>query len=93
MSQTATTTKEMPRIVTLDTGAQYRVNSNQATTLEKIPVIDIARIFSDKLEDRQAVAEEVRDAAKNIGFFYVVNHVSRNTRSGRRCWSLTDNRA
>jgi hypothetical protein len=76
MSQTTTATQEMPRIVTLDTGAQYKVNSNQATTLEKIPVIDVARIFSDKVEDRQAVADEVRDAAKNIGFFYMVNHVS-----------------
>lgn len=32
-------------------------------------------MYSGKLEDRQAVARQVREAAHNIGFFYVVNHV------------------
>jgi hypothetical protein len=79
MSQTTvTTTQDAPRIVTLDTGATVVVNSQESTSLEKIPIIDVARIFSDRLEDRQAVAEEVRNAARNIGFFYIVNHVCEN---------------
>ncbi|TWU78450.1 hypothetical protein ED733_008882 [Metarhizium rileyi] len=38
------------------------------------PVIDISRIFSPSLVDRRAVASELRDAAMNIGFFYISNH-------------------
>ncbi|PMD50074.1 2OG-Fe(II) oxygenase superfamily protein [Hyaloscypha bicolor E] len=40
----------------------------------EISVIDVSRIFSDKLSDRQAVADKVRKACKDIGFFYVTNH-------------------
>ncbi|KAK2592640.1 hypothetical protein QQS21_009667 [Conoideocrella luteorostrata] len=38
------------------------------------PVIDITRIFSSCLEDRQAVAREVHNAATSNGFFYISNH-------------------
>lgn len=41
---------------------------------DSIPVIDISGIFSDKLEDRQQVAEKLRDACTRIGFFYIKNH-------------------
>ncbi|KAL4876510.1 2OG-Fe(II) oxygenase superfamily protein [Aspergillus karnatakaensis] len=75
MSQTTTIqAAEAPRTVTLMNGSTYSFNSNISTTLEKIPVIDAARIWSESLEDRKAVAEEVRDASRNIGFFYLVNH-------------------
>jgi isopenicillin N synthase-like dioxygenase len=40
----------------------------------EIPVIDISAIFSASLHDRQAVARQIRDAATNIGFFYISNH-------------------
>ncbi|BDD62781.1 hypothetical protein MAP00_007742 [Monascus purpureus] len=36
--------------------------------------IRISRIYSDSLEDRQAVADEIRTAATTIGFFYIKNH-------------------
>lgn len=78
MSQT-TTAVAMPQAqgkVTMMNGASFTYNSNVSTTLEKIPIIDAARIWSDKLEDRMAVAEEVRAASREIGFFYLVNHVS-----------------
>jgi isopenicillin N synthase-like dioxygenase len=39
-----------------------------------IPVINIAGIFSVTLEDRQAVATEIRDACTRVGFFYVEGH-------------------
>ncbi|XXH04180.1 hypothetical protein Hte_010593 [Hypoxylon texense] len=76
MSQTTTITEGQTgvRTVTLNTGSVYTFNSNESTTLEKIPIIDASRIWSEKLEDRQAVAEEIREASRNIGFFYLINH-------------------
>jgi isopenicillin N synthase-like dioxygenase len=40
----------------------------------EIPVIDVSLIFSSSLEDRKSVAQQVRDAATNTGFFYIKNH-------------------
>ncbi|UKZ52753.1 hypothetical protein TrVGV298_006540 [Trichoderma virens] len=40
----------------------------------EIPVIDISPIFSSSLDERQAVAQQVRAAAQNMGFFYIKNH-------------------
>ncbi|KAF4508975.1 hypothetical protein G6O67_005291 [Ophiocordyceps sinensis] len=40
----------------------------------EIPVIDLSRLFSDTLADREAVASQIHDAASNMGFFYVKNH-------------------
>lgn len=39
-----------------------------------IPVIDVSRIFSTDVSDRQAVANQLREACINVGFFYVQNH-------------------
>lgn len=50
--------------------------SNLSTEAEEIPIIDVSRMFSERLEDRQAVAELIREACHRIGFFYVINHVS-----------------
>lgn len=77
MSQTATATaSETPRKITVLNGTTYTFNSNISTTLEQIPIIDGAGIWSENLEDRKAVAEEIRTASREIGFFYLVNHVS-----------------
>lgn len=73
MSQTATT-QPSNTTIRLQNGQVYESNSNDASELEQIPVIDAARIHSDKLADRQEVAEEIREAAHSIGFFYLVNH-------------------
>ncbi|KAL3486794.1 Clavaminate synthase-like protein [Aspergillus germanicus] len=75
MSQIATLeASEGQRTVKLMNGSTFSFKSNISTTLEKIPVIDAARIWSESLEDRSAVAEEIREASRNIGFFYLVNH-------------------
>lgn len=78
MSQTTvgTRSESTVRTVKLQNGDVFSFNSNISTESEKIPVIDASRVWSDKLEDRKAVAEEIRDASRNIGFFYLVNHVS-----------------
>jgi isopenicillin N synthase-like dioxygenase len=63
-----------PRTITLHNGQVVSFESNTTSTLERIPIIDVSRIYSDDIADRKAVAEEVREASKNIGFFYMVNH-------------------
>ncbi|TFB01858.1 putative iron/ascorbate oxidoreductase [Trichoderma ghanense] len=40
----------------------------------EIPIIDISPTFSQSLEERKAVAQQVRSAAQNMGFFYIKNH-------------------
>lgn len=75
MSSTAVQ-EDTPHTITLTNGNSFTFNSNASTTDEAIPVIDVSRIYSDKLEDRQAVAEEIREAAHGIGFLSIVNHVS-----------------
>lgn len=63
------------RTITLHNGQVITFSSDVSTSLETIPIIDAARIWSDDLQDRKAVAEEVREASRNIGFFYLKNHV------------------
>lgn len=83
MSQTILTSASAtaPRTVTLHNGQVLTFNSNISTNIEKIPVIDARRIWCERLEDRQAIAEEIREAAQTIGFFYLVNHVRTTGRS------------
>lgn len=44
------------------------------TTFTDLPKIDVRRIYSDKISDRQSLAEEVGAACRDVGFFYAVNH-------------------
>ncbi|WP_404787638.1 isopenicillin N synthase family dioxygenase [Altericista sp. CCNU0014] len=39
-----------------------------------IPIIDIGGLRSKDLGDRKAVAEQIRQASRNAGFFYIANH-------------------
>lgn len=79
MSQTIVDAKSesATRTVTLQNGDVFSFNSNISTEAERIPVVDASRVWSDRIEDRKAVAEEIREASRDIGFFYLVNHVSR----------------
>ncbi|KUJ20057.1 Clavaminate synthase-like protein [Mollisia scopiformis] len=43
-------------------------------TAAEIPIIDLSRLYSEKLEDRKALATDIRAAAINTGFFYIKNH-------------------
>ncbi len=40
----------------------------------EIPVIDVSGIFSVSKDARMSVARQIRDAATDIGFFYIKNH-------------------
>lgn len=43
-------------------------------TADEIPIVDLSPLYSEKLEDRKALAKEIRAAAINTGFFYIKNH-------------------
>ncbi|RDW63293.1 hypothetical protein BP6252_10838 [Coleophoma cylindrospora] len=43
-------------------------------TFEEIPQVDFANLDSGNIEDRQAIATNVRQAFSNVGFMYAVNH-------------------
>ncbi|TFK50256.1 putative gibberellin 3-beta hydroxylase [Heliocybe sulcata] len=75
MSTTATIEADAPQLtLKLQNGQIVSYKSNLARDTGEIPIIDIKGIFSDDIKDRQAVAEQVREAASRIGFFYAVNH-------------------
>ena len=84
MSQTTTLSSagDAPKTVTLQNGNIFSFQSNQSIDLDLIPVIDASRIWSTAFEDRQAVAEEIRDASRKIGFFYLINHVGSSSNDG-----------
>ena len=42
--------------------------------IEKIPVIDVKPLRAGTLENAHSVALEIRQAAEEIGFFYIRNH-------------------
>ena len=57
-------------------GPVYRNVSTRAprkARADEIPLIDLSPIYGD-LEARKALAEKIKHAAENIGFFYVQNH-------------------
>ena len=74
MATTTSVTTE-PRQITLSNGKTFIVKSNASIAADSIPTIDVSRMYSDCVEDRQALAEEVRKASCEIGFFTIVNHV------------------
>ncbi|KAF2684769.1 Clavaminate synthase-like protein [Lentithecium fluviatile CBS 122367] len=43
-------------------------------TFNAVPKIDMRRIYSESLSDRQSLAKEVGAACRDVGFFYAVNH-------------------
>jgi hypothetical protein len=61
--------------ITLQNGQTLEVKSDNGKSLESLPVIDVSGMYSTNIEDRKAVAEQIRAAAHEIGFFYAINHV------------------
>jgi hypothetical protein len=60
--------------LTLQNGQKIQYHSDVSIEADEIPVIDVRDIYSDDIQARKAVAEQVREAAHRIGFFYMVNH-------------------
>ena len=44
------------------------------TTLSAVPVIDLEGGPASSAEAQHRIARQIRDACRNIGFFYIVNH-------------------
>ncbi|GAB3675970.1 isopenicillin N synthase family dioxygenase [Salinisphaera aquimarina] len=50
------------------------MTTRQPTAFESIPAIDIAPLFGSDTAAQQTTAQELGRAARDVGFFYVVNH-------------------
>ncbi|KAH7913970.1 Clavaminate synthase-like protein [Hygrophoropsis aurantiaca] len=50
------------------------MNAPTSKTFEDIPVIDFVNATSNDPVLRRALADEIRDACVNVGFFYIMNH-------------------
>lgn len=75
MSNTAVIEEMQYKSFQLQNGQSFNVLSNESEALDAIPVIDIADIYSEEVEERQRVADQIRQASHGIGFFYITNHV------------------
>ena len=61
--------------ITLQNGQTFNVKSDTGKSLESLPVIDVSGMYSENVEERKEVAEQIRAASHEIGFFYAINHV------------------
>lgn len=80
----ATQTETIPSVTKLQLrtayGPVYRdvlPTAPREARADEIPVIDISGIYGD-LEDRKALAKQIKHAAENTGFFYIKNHAIPN---------------
>lgn len=48
--------------------------SARSLDFDSIPIVSIAGLWSAQLEDRQAVADAIGAACRNVGFMYVTDH-------------------
>ena len=47
---------------------------SRSIDIEKIPVINVSQLRKGNLEESKAVAMEIRQAAEEVGFFYICDH-------------------
>ncbi|CAK7200851.1 hypothetical protein SEUCBS139899_003550 [Sporothrix eucalyptigena] len=71
-----TTTPATVQLNTLElvSGRVVEFVSNDAIEADYVPVIDVSRLYSPDGAERQALAEEIGHAARNVGFLTIVNH-------------------
>lgn len=76
----STTQTDVPQTTTLAlrAGAGYVTHTVSTApprecTRDEIPLIDLAAVDGSD-EERRVIANNVRHAAENSGFFYIVNH-------------------
>lgn len=79
--------------VRLVNGQSFAYASSESQVTDKIPLIDVSRMLSEDIEQRKAVAEEIRDASSKIGFFTIINHVALRFPSRSLACLLIRNRA
>lgn len=91
MTTANTTTATITTVVTKKLNTLELVNgkvvefiSNDAIEADYVPVIDVSRMYSPDLAERQALADEIGHAARNVGFLTIVNHV----RWIRKSWKI-----
>ncbi|KAI0762015.1 Clavaminate synthase-like protein [Trametes elegans] len=71
-------------------------NARTESAFEEIPIINLEHAQSTDPHARKALAEEIRDACVNVGFFYVKNHgipeniVSATVAAARRFFALPE---
>lgn len=77
-TSTTTTTASPKKLNSLElvNGKVVEFISNDAIEADYVPVIDVSRMYSPDLAERQALAGEIGHAARNVGFLTIVNHVS-----------------
>ncbi len=52
------------------------------SNFSSLPIIDVSGLYASAPEARSAVAREIGDAARNVGFFYITGHkISRERRA------------
>ncbi|KIH90460.1 hypothetical protein SPBR_00676 [Sporothrix brasiliensis 5110] len=77
---TTATTSTVPtpatklRSLELVNGKVVEFISNDAIEADYVPVIDVSRMYSSDLSERQALAKEIGHAARNVGFLTIANH-------------------
>lgn len=50
------------------------MSTSKPTSFTEIPVIDVSQLYSDSIDARKGVAELIRQAAQDVGFFYIKGH-------------------
>ncbi|KAK4963087.1 hypothetical protein LTR10_000715 [Elasticomyces elasticus] len=68
-------------ILTLPSGQTVTVQSEASLDVDEIPIIDVSAIWSDDIEAKKAIAEQIREACHRIGFFYAKHPVGISSRS------------